>query len=155
MRRTPALQDVLAYRNDALVKTMSKKHGLPIHECQELFIDLKKWIWLIGTRDERPFAFPCFQEQWVLDGFWHEFILSTREYTDFCTYYFGHYIHHKPAPDDVQGAGATLIRQDLEHFIDINKGLLEEAMLEVQQKLGREVVIRWYRDIPRQYPLLT
>ncbi|MBE2319063.1 hypothetical protein DVA67_024020 [Solirubrobacter sp. CPCC 204708] len=32
----------------------------------------------------------------VVDVAWHEFILRTREYTEFCERAFGHYLHHTP-----------------------------------------------------------
>ncbi len=32
----------------------------------------------------------------IVDYAWHEFILCTKAYTDFCQAYFGKYIHHHP-----------------------------------------------------------
>lgn len=32
----------------------------------------------------------------VVDDFWHEFILFTRDYTRYCQQHFGKYIHHQP-----------------------------------------------------------
>lgn len=34
----------------------------------------------------------------LVDKVWHEFILHTREYMDFCERHFGEYIHHRPYP---------------------------------------------------------
>lgn len=34
----------------------------------------------------------------VVDDLWHEFILHTREYRDFCRHAFGQYLDHTPAP---------------------------------------------------------
>lgn len=34
----------------------------------------------------------------VADDLWHEFILHTRQYHEFCRKAFGHYLHHTPAP---------------------------------------------------------
>lgn len=31
-----------------------------------------------------------------IDAFWHQFILFTRQYFDFCMLTFGHFIHHDP-----------------------------------------------------------
>ena len=33
----------------------------------------------------------------VVDDLWHEFILYTREYDEFCKQAFGHFFHHTPA----------------------------------------------------------
>jgi hypothetical protein len=40
----------------------------------------------------------------LIDEGWHEFIMYTRDYSDFCQKFFGRYIHHQPnipgeAPD--------------------------------------------------------
>jgi hypothetical protein len=33
----------------------------------------------------------------IVDNLWHEFILYTREYQEFCTAAFGRFMHHTPA----------------------------------------------------------
>jgi hypothetical protein len=33
----------------------------------------------------------------IVDWMWHEFILDTKRYTDFCETYFGYYLHHVKA----------------------------------------------------------
>ena len=33
----------------------------------------------------------------VVDDLWHEFILYTRDYEQFCKRAFGHFMHHTPA----------------------------------------------------------
>lgn len=33
-----------------------------------------------------------------VDFVWHQFILSTREYAEFCNEYFGKFLHHVPSP---------------------------------------------------------
>jgi len=35
----------------------------------------------------------------IVDLVWHQFILFTKEYHDFCNKVFGEYIHHAPATD--------------------------------------------------------
>jgi hypothetical protein len=32
----------------------------------------------------------------VVDKVWHDHILHTKKYSDFCEYYFGSYFHHEP-----------------------------------------------------------
>lgn len=36
----------------------------------------------------------------AIDIFWHEFILYTRPYTEFCTRHCGFYFHHEPFDDE-------------------------------------------------------
>ena len=57
------------------------------------FEELKKYLWMgrFGNLDE---SVPMFSK--TIDAIWHEWILFTREYTDFCQNYFGQYMHHTP-----------------------------------------------------------
>ncbi|MGY4494900.1 hypothetical protein [Pseudomonas sp. TE3610] len=148
-----SLEDVMSYENPALVRAYAKKMNLTQAESEDLFVDLKKWLWLIGARDGSEFDFPSFPEQVIIDSFWHEFILSTVEYTKFCQNFFHRYIHHIPTPDGVNGASLTLAAHDPARFIEINRAVLSKAMHEVYEKLGADVVRRWYVDLPRLYPV--
>lgn len=147
-----SLAEVLVYENEPLLKAYAKKSGLALDEARELFIDLKKWLWLMGQHSSTTFRFPSYPEQAVIDLFWHEFILSTMEYTEFCHRFFGRYIHHVPTPDGVNGASLDLASRNMPEFVSRNVEVLDTAMREVYQKLGRETVVRWYRELPARYP---
>ena len=51
----------------------------------------------------KDFFFFCTDNHWhpmpskVVDDAWHEFILHTKEYQDFCEGAFGRFLHHTPA----------------------------------------------------------
>lgn len=47
----------------------------------------------------------------VVDDLWHEFILDTKKYTEFCKKAFGRYFHHIPASKNVKavGVGSSLM----------------------------------------------
>jgi hypothetical protein len=34
----------------------------------------------------------------ALDEYWHEFLLDTRRYHEYCDYVFGYFMHHNPEP---------------------------------------------------------
>ncbi len=50
-----------------------------------------KFLWVCSQRKE-PSA-PSVK----LDNVWHEFILHTNEYRNFCDVYFGKFINHRPS----------------------------------------------------------
>lgn len=75
--------------------------------AQQAFIELLKFLWLVAKHGQEKnyineksldFDFMLHAEMAEIDDMWHTFILFTREYTDFCNHYFGHYIHHVPTP---------------------------------------------------------
>lgn len=54
---------------------------------------LKDYFYLIHISNNESVAMPS----QVVDVAWHEFILFTREYANFCSKAFGRFIHHTPA----------------------------------------------------------
>ncbi|MFA5960837.1 MAG: hypothetical protein WC785_10005 [Tatlockia sp.] len=56
------------------------------------FCELKKFLSLNYLYVDEQFSMVNKQ----IDSLWHQFILFTREYQDFCNCYFGKFIHHSP-----------------------------------------------------------
>ncbi|WP_430459695.1 glycine-rich domain-containing protein [Thalassolituus sp. LLYu03] len=54
---------------------------------------LKEYFQLCNVAGKRPVAMPS----QVVDVAWHEFILFTRKYQDFCRQSLGRFLHHTPA----------------------------------------------------------
>ncbi|CAN5217402.1 hypothetical protein BH10PSE18_BH10PSE18_27790 [soil metagenome] len=151
------LEDILQYQNYQIIKLFSRKKKIPIEEAEFLFVELKKWLWFLGQRDESKGPFPMFPEQSIIDEFWHEFILSTKDYEFFCATLIGRFIHHIPTPDGVTeddlsyGVHADLINKDEEKYVLEKSRLLKSSMLEVADSLGVETIDLWYRQLPRKY----
>ena len=61
-------------------------------EYLEAFTEVKKFLWLCAANDR---SYPMMSRG--IDELWHQFILFTVEYHNFCDRYFGQYIHHAPA----------------------------------------------------------
>jgi hypothetical protein len=60
-------------------------------EYRKAFTELKKYLWL-SDRTGRPLP----MTSRAIDDVWHQFILFTVEYHQFCDRFFGHYMHHSP-----------------------------------------------------------
>ncbi|SOZ19092.1 hypothetical protein CBM2609_B30005 [Cupriavidus taiwanensis] len=93
----------------------------------------------------------------MMDDFWHEFILVTKDYHYFCEKYFGRYIHHIPQLDGIamDGSGfgipTSLATTDKKKYIAAKLALLRNVMLEVSAALGPDTVKVWYEDLPKKY----
>lgn len=82
-----------------IIETMCAEHyPLPrwtksdaIH-CSELY---KNFLWLLKKHHPLPLV-PTKE----IDEFWHNHILSTKNYMKDCEQIFGHYLHHDPASPD-------------------------------------------------------
>ena len=60
---------------------------------QEVFVGLNDYFQLCRTAGKRMVAMPS----QAVDDAWHEFILFTRQYNQFCQGAFGRFLHHTPA----------------------------------------------------------
>ncbi|MCI0619949.1 hypothetical protein L0Y40_02880 [Candidatus Wolfebacteria bacterium] len=108
-----SLDEVMAYQHPAVVQRLQKKLGIEPRDAEQLFADTKRFLCLCAIADE-PIA-----PTETLDFGWHEFILFTRDYADFCERHFGRFIHHRPKyPDDPptnggQGRRALAMAQEI------------------------------------------
>lgn len=71
-----------------LSKGVLANHG----EFQDVFSEFKKFVALNYLYDE---SFVMLSP--AVDSLWHQFILFTRSYTEFCLEFLGRYLHHEPA----------------------------------------------------------
>lgn len=61
---------------------------------QALFTEVKRYL-VLTRLDHRDVAWEMYSRR--VDEVWHQFILFTREYSDFCDEYFGGFVHHRPS----------------------------------------------------------
>lgn len=88
-RRLPELLELRApYLEDKLLRigTVTTRE-----QAHALFQEVKKYLVLAA---ESELAIPMFSQR--IDDAWHQFILFTREYGEFCREFAGYYLHHEP-----------------------------------------------------------
>ena len=81
---------VMAHQNDGLIAKYCYEMNVSNQEAQTAFTELKKFLFICGTTDEK------LTPSIALDDIWHQFILFTKSYMNFCNEYFGRMIHHLP-----------------------------------------------------------
>lgn len=67
---------------------------LPDEQVPVVFQEVLRFLHLISLSGER------LTPSRVVDDAWHEFILCTRLYADYCQAQFGRFIHHHPGGDE-------------------------------------------------------
>ncbi|WP_196886384.1 glycine-rich domain-containing protein [Aureivirga sp. CE67] len=76
--------------NPALVSKLEKVPFEEKIDVKELFVEVLKFLFLVGKNNQ------TLTPSLNVDLAWHEFILFTRTYHQFCDNHFGRYIHHQP-----------------------------------------------------------
>ncbi|MFI7419799.1 glycine-rich domain-containing protein [Nonomuraea sp. NPDC049684] len=87
-----ALDHQAPYLLERLVK---ERVAATEEEAGELFAEAKKY--LVLTQVDRSRIWMMHSTR--VDDAWHQFILFTGLYTEFCHTYFGRYVHHSPSND--------------------------------------------------------
>jgi hypothetical protein len=94
----PAYEAMLAYEAPFLIEKLCKENITETpEEARALFAEFKKYLWLVSVDDSVDWKMYSLR----VDEVWHQFVLFTREYIDFCMQFFHLYVQHNPsnAPD--------------------------------------------------------
>lgn len=101
------LEQTLKYQNPELKKRIRKSLGGSHQKINMVYRDVLRWLWLCAklrseARDNawlsKNLTAMRMPSSWLpIDIGWHEFILCTRQYSNFCDQYLDGYIHHGPA----------------------------------------------------------
>lgn len=73
-------------------------------EGEALFAEVKKY--LILSQVDSAVSWNMYSRR--VDEVWHQFVLFTSQYVEFCNHYFGHYLHHNPS-NAPEGPGRTTL----------------------------------------------
>ena len=97
--------DVLAYEAPFLVdKLVEDRIADDEAEAQLLFREVKRFLVLVRSCDDAPWDMYSRR----VDEAWHQFVLFTREYIQFCMGCFGSYVQHRPGgPPAIASEGAA------------------------------------------------
>jgi len=97
------LKYVLAFSFLPLIHRMVDKHGWEEKQAEACFEDTKRYLYLCAT-NPTPVAPPQ-----KIDEMWHNFILFTFDYEEFCLTRFGRFIHHRPRQRGESLEGKVLV----------------------------------------------
>jgi hypothetical protein len=94
-RRAARDEFIETYRFPPGIRARVRKRYPHLSEADldRVFGGMAAWFHLSHRAGRRPVAMPS----QVVDAAWHEFILFTRNYRDFCRKALGRFLHHTPA----------------------------------------------------------
>jgi hypothetical protein len=93
--RSPAkILDALDYEAPFLIEKLVKDHIVDTpQEAEALFAEVKRYLVIAALDSDRSWHMYSLR----VDECWHQFILFTRQYVEFCKLYFGRYVPHAPS----------------------------------------------------------
>lgn len=145
MIKLPSLDEVLKYENPAVVDRFKINHPKDAFRAEQLFTEMLRYLWLCEKHTwdieknpaspELNFVPVMHEEMRSMDNMWHEFILLTRDYHDFCHHYFGRFLHHEPNMRQKLAYSETEFVNSLNLFLNY-----------IYDVLGENVVRTWFQD---------
>lgn len=98
-----SIREALAYKAPFVIDKLVKDGNVDsVEEGEALFLEVKRYLVLVAS-EPRPWDMHSLR----VDEAWHQFILFTKPYAEYCQRFFGRYLHHSPNPTADPGpAGA-------------------------------------------------
>lgn len=152
--KNTTLESVLAYNNRDIVARFNKIYGTSSQEGEQIFDDVKRWLWLADQAMHREIKQGLVVDPSiaVIDEMWHNFVLFTKEYFEFCHQFFGRYMHHAPFAEsekaELEKSYEGMDNAERKLFMMDKKRWQYEF---VYDELGEETFIRWYKQYPKKY----
>jgi hypothetical protein len=143
--RLPDLQDLLNYTHPCSLKVYQRNYPDNKLNAEQALTELLKYLWLAhkhtidiqNNPSDESLKFRCVMLQSMLeiDQMWHEFILHTKDYTEFCQHYFGAYVHHQPD-----------VFENLPVSLSVATTETEKILPYVYDHLGEQTLRVWFAD---------
>jgi hypothetical protein len=148
------LDEVLQYTNRDVVYRFMKTYGISWDAAEDIFEQVKKWLWLADHRRKSGIeqGLSIDMPIVVIDEMWHNFVLFTREYTEFCKRYFGYYLHHAPTTEaeELEHRGRLDSLPPMERM-RARKDRMRGQYEYIFDHLGKETFVKWYLEYPKTY----
>lgn len=151
------LEVVLSYQNPDVVLRFSEDHHVSLADANEIFIEMKRWLWFSARRlkaieaGAENFAIPLFDEVLAIDLMWHTFILYTRDYAEFCENMFGFFLHHTPKSQAEQVAWDLRVSTNAEEAMAERLKDLRKVYESIFNELGPQVLLKWCEEFPTRF----
>lgn len=105
--------DALNYQAPFLIEKLVKDHIVETpQEAEALFTEVKRYLVIAALDREKSWHMYSLR----IDECWHQFILFTRQYIDFCRTYFGRYVPHAPSNAPESKAAPSAQRTTFKEF---------------------------------------
>lgn len=147
------LTRVLQYENKNVLFRFLNLYNVSIEDARELFEETKKWLYAVAVnrelykKGEIDFIIGVNDDLLILDEMWHNFILFTKDYNDFCNKYFGFFINHQPMTEN-ETARENI---DYEGIQKERKVFFKKQYSFIYDLLGEKTLIKWHKEWPVRY----
>lgn len=150
--RLRPLREVLAYKNPKILWRFQEKLNISTKDARDLFRETLRWMWVSArSRELGGPSLAIRHSMLLLDEMWHEFILFTCDYTEFCNTYLGGYLHHQPATRSEKIAYRRQRARDPARLRQQEEAALVEQFSFLRDHIGERALEKWIRTYKAKY----
>lgn len=137
-------KSILDYTNEDVIDRFLGVYEMEEIEAISIFEETKKWLWLCSNVD---FDLIIDDSLLIIDEMWHNFILFTKDYHEFCLSNFEDYIHHQPT---TRKEKENWNKDRIKSLTDYKK-TLKKQYEHIYDQLGEDTLNKWYIEFSDKY----
>lgn len=147
--KIPELEKILKFKNEDIIHRFMNEFSISELESEEIFTETKKWLYActVGKGKQNTPRLIIDDSLLIIDEMWHNFILHTNLYFDFCIEHFGYYVHHQPTSKKEKQDFKTNFQEKYKTY----KNQIHIQLEYLYDLFGEETVIKWYEIYPSMY----
>lgn len=154
------LAEALNFNGEQIIYRFLDSFDISFEEASDIFEQTKKWLWLCATelkeiesgqKKESVVEIPFNSSLVIIDEMWHNFMLFSPEYVQYCQSKFGFYIHHTPFTNEMYIAYLKEYADNPEIVEKKNQEKLHALYSYVYDKLGATTVRKWFSEYTDKY----
>ncbi|UII30336.1 hypothetical protein LVD17_18760 [Fulvivirga ulvae] len=133
---------------DKIIEAFMNRYDVSAEEAQDIFNETKKWLWLgANCKDLDTHALFIDDSLAIIDEMWHNFILHSKAYYNFCINKLKRMIHHEPTSHTEATKSNNQYNQDPESY----EKLVKKQYSLIYDHLGKDTLIKWYDTLANKY----
>lgn len=144
-----SLNKAISYENYEVVHRFTRLYEISLDEANDIFLETKKWLWLAGQ--PKSHTITIIDPLIIIDEMWHNFILFTREYTNYCFDCYGRYIHHAPTTQREKDNRQKQLKEDSTRAREEQMQKLLQQCALISENLGAATLLKWFVEYPERY----
>lgn len=137
---------------EVVINAFIDRYSISRDEAEEIFTETKKWLWLAArTMNSGPHNLFIDKPLSIIDEMWHNFILHTKYYYDYCMSKFHHLIHHYPTTPEEKTEFKKQLKKNPSLVHKKNAQLVKKQYDLIYDYLGPETLVKWYDQLASKY----
>lgn len=149
MKKNCTLEDALNYNNEDVIFRFTKIYDITEEQSSQIFNETKKWLWLCYKTSDPQLKTRVLIDYSMLmiDEMWHNFILFSKDYENYCLDKFGFFIYHQPTTK----SESLSWKNNSEKNTSIYLEAIKKQYSIIFDYLGEETLKLWYKDFAKKY----